>query len=87
MTDSSEDDEVEKQVFRLYFDKLVSSLQHSVLEISNRCLAQKLITQEAHSEVLYLSTTPQVKATKLLRAVMNCMEHQNNTKDFPGHIG
>ena len=77
MPGSAEDDEAVKQVFSSYFDKLVLCIQHNTLEISNSSLSRKLISVETHSEVLYDSTIPQMKATKLLSAIMHCMEHQS----------
>lgn len=71
--------EIDKQVFNSYFDKLVLCIQDSTLEISNKCLAKELIGPDAHGEVLYGSSIPKVKATKLLSAVMHCMEHCHPT--------
>ncbi len=74
--------EEEKKVLKAYFDKLVTSIQHSVLEISNKCLAVNLLTPGTHSEVLYASSIPQVQATKLMTAIMDSMEHQNSFHSF-----
>ena len=68
----------EKEVLKAYFDKLVTSTQHSVLEISNKCLAVNLLTPGAHSEVLYGSAVPQVQSTKLITIIMDSLEHHNS---------
>ena len=74
---STDDSKIEVKVLKAYFDKLVISVQYSVLETSNKCLAENLITTGIHSEVLYGSTVPQQQATKLMKAVMNSILHQD----------
>lgn len=83
---TDEESEIEKQVFNSYFDKLVLCIQHSTLEISNKSLAKELIGLDAHSEVLYGSTIPRVKATKLLSAVIHSMEHHNPRNCFESFL-
>lgn len=79
---SSKESEIEQEVFCCYFTKLVTSTQYSILDISNMCLASHLITRDVHNDVIYASPIPQVKATKLLTAIMDCIEHQNASKCF-----
>ena len=71
------DSKIEVKVLKAYFHELVIATQHSVLEISNKCWAENLITTGTHNEVLYGSTVPQQQATKLMKAVMDSMEHQD----------
>lgn len=74
--------ERKKSVFSSYFAMIVVQIQHDTLELSNKCFARGLISTDSHSEVLYGSNIPKVKATTLLSAVRHSIEDQVTSFDI-----
>ena len=74
----SQDGQTEIEVFNEYFQKLATSIQDSILDITNECLSKNIITATTQNRVLYDPGTPGEKATKLLSAVRDCMVHQKH---------
>ena len=66
------------EVLNGYFNELVTSIQSDVLFITNECLARKLITPTIQVSISNSPATPGEKATKLLTAIRECMEHQED---------
>ena len=64
----------ESEAFTSCSDKIVSTIQDSVLSISNGCLAKHLITDHTHKELLHGKDIPYKMATKLFEAVRNTMK-------------
>ena len=67
--------EAERQVFRRYFGELVTAIQSNVLTFTNKCLSSNLITSSTHDRISSAASSEE-KATILLRAVQDCMKHQ-----------
>ena len=65
-------------VLNEYFHKLVVATQSCVSQIADKCLSRHLITSSTQNEILItVGLSPETKARKLLVAVRESMEHQN----------
>ena len=70
--------EAQIKVLNQYFHKLVVATQSCVSEIADKCLSHHLITSSTQNEILNtVGLSPETKTRKLLVAVRESMEHQN----------